>query len=333
MKFNHIQYFLILTILFYSCGVEEEIDESSYSNETTFGIRHDRSLSEYETIAANSDPNKPDFSSVISFSYSLDGSSNHDYVASGVLIDSEWILTAGHNFYDTQSQNNPALVSGISVKVGNNPNNPDSIVTVSELVFHPTWLDGQQGIEHANDLCLVKLTVPITGITPAILFSTNSEQLNEEVWHCGFGVYSDQPGQDSNLDSNKHAIQNILDRIETGFETSVGGIIYSGGLLAFDFDNPSGTINSLGDDLVNEDESILGLGSSSPICLNFEGTTVTGDSGGPLFLKDNGVWKVVGILSGGAVDPINNYIDGDYGDISIYTQVSSVYNWINSTIN
>ena len=330
MRVNYKYLILLLIIVSVSCNNEGDIIEPN--EEITFGIRHDKSLSDYENIAASSDPDLPAFSTVVAFEYSLDGSENRDFVASGVIIDNEWILTAAHNFFDAEEQSSPAPTSGIIIKVGNDPNTPTATYRVSEMILHPTWVSGNQEYNDANDLCLIKSSAMITNIQPANLYAETNEQLGNIVWHCGFGDYSKLAGQSPDLDSKKHAIENTLDRVQTGFQTSSGGIDYTGGLLAFDFDNPTGTINSLGDDTINEDEGYLGVGTSSPMALNLEGTTVTGDSGGPLFLYDNGEWKVAGILSGGAFEPIRGHIDGNYGDISIYTRVSTSIDWIQAVI-
>lgn len=324
------QFFFFAFLLFLaSCGGDEIIEPSA---EVTFGIRHDRTLEQYEAIAASSDPSRPDFAPVVAFEYSLDGSNNKEYVASGVLIDDDWILTAGHNFYDAQDQSSAAPLAGIDVLVGNDPNNPQGVYSVAEIVYHPTWLAGFQELADANDLCLVRLSSPVTGIPPASLYSTTNENIGGQVWHCGFGDYSMLAGQNSDLLSKKHAMENILDRAQGGFQTSTGGNNYPGGLLAFDFDHPDGSLNTLGDAIINADEAELGNGSSDATALNFEGTTTAGDSGGPLFLNNNGNWQVVGILSGGASAPIDGHIDGNYGDISIYIRVSSAMGWIQSVV-
>lgn len=333
-----IKQLLLLSLLasfLFSCAVDDEI--SSDDNPSAFGIRHDKLLSEYELAASNQAPynttEHPDFASVICFTYSLDGSSQQDFVATGVLVAPFWILTAGHNFFVADEQNDPAKPEGITVNIGTDPNNPTETYSVEELVFHPTWLNQSEVIVNANDLCLVRISSPINNIAPVILNSELQEPISSKAWYSGYGDYSFRPDQDNEAYSKRHAVENILDRQINGINSETAtGERYEGGLVAFDFDSPLGTINSLGDDFTSEDEPLLGGGTSDNLALDLEGTTVEGDSGGPLFLNVNGEWVVVGILSGGANEPIEDHVDGSYGDISIFTKVSTSLPWINSII-
>ena len=127
-------------------------------------------------------------------------------------------------------------------------------------------------------------------------------------------------------------MENTLDRKVTGITTSINNVNYVGGLLAFDFDHPSGTINALGDDYFSEDEKLLGEGTSSEEAHEFEGCTVEGDSGGPLFVRDGNTWKLAGVLSGGLSEPVPNYKTSSYGDVSIFTRVSQNISWIESIV-
>lgn len=322
--------FVLTLFLASACAGEPEIIE--FSEDRTFGIRHDRTLEDYEAIATISTPEYPNFSAVVNFSYSLNGKDKEEYTATGTLISPEWILTAGHNFFDIQDQNSPAPASGIRVKTGNDPNNPKKTYRVEKVVYHPTWLAGLQDYRDANDLCLVKLSTPITDIVPVALHTSSTENLGANIWFAGFGDYSQTVGQDSDEDSKLHAMENILDRVVDGFTTVADGKQYPGGLLAFDFDHPQGKINSLGDDLVNADEALLGPGTSESTALNLEGSTVEGDSGGPLFVFFEGKWEIAGVLSGGADNPIDDFSDSSYGDISIFTRVSTAKDWIFSVI-
>ncbi len=326
-------------ILFSSCSNDDEDDfEEINSTARTFGIRDDRTLIQYEAIATNESPyntnDYPDFSPVVSFTYSLDGSDDYEFVATGVLIHSDWILTAGHNFYISDDQNEPAIESGILVNFGIDPNNPDFTREVEELVFFPSWLFQDDVYGYGNDLCLVRLSNPVINITPAIVYGGDDENIGGTTWYAGFGDYSQQPGNDPDLYSLKHAIENVLDRKVDGIlSEDANGNTYFGGLVAFDFDSPDGSINALGDDYEGEDEVLLGGGTSEATVMEFEGCTVEGDSGGPLFLNMDGNWVVIGILSGSPFDPIPNYKDGSYGDISIFIRVSTATDWITSVIN
>ena len=303
----------------------------------TFGVRHDKALAEYESVATNQAPyntaDYPDFSSVVMFNYSLDGSDNRELLATGTLVHPEWILTAGHNFFDPQEQTSPALVGGIQVLAGNDPNNPSATYEVESLIFHPTYITSDGSYDLGNDLCLVKLKNPISNITPSTMHTTSTEPIGGVTWYCGYGDYSTQAGQDKDLFSKKHAVQNTLDRKVDGLTSGTGGNTFPGGLLAFDFDSPMGNVNSLGDDLVNTDEALLGAGDSDAAALDFEGTTVQGDSGGPLFVEIDGVWQLTGVLSGGADQPIDDHKDSSYGDISIFMRISTNKAWIESVIN
>ncbi|MGB0605959.1 MAG: S1 family peptidase [Candidatus Latescibacterota bacterium] len=336
---------LLISTLFIACGsdgdnpvswdeedVLDEAEEDVTSAVYTFGIRHDRTLAQYEAVARNVAPyntaDYPDFAPVVAFSYGSEAEDTGEYVATGTLISPHWILTAGHNFFSSDEQEQPTQPTGITVLLGADPNTTPSVHSVAELVFYPSWIEQDELMYSANDLCLVRLAEPITSVEPAVVNTSLDEPIGSVSWFCGFGDYSEQEGQDPDALSKRHALQNTLDRKVDGISSRSGGVEYFGGLLAFDFDAPDGTINSLGDGLVNEDEALLGPGNSGAQALPFEGATVEGDSGGPLFVRINGVWTLAGVLSGGATDPIENHRDSSYGDISIFIRVATHAEWI-----
>lgn len=337
-KYDYIKFVISVLLLIFilsSCNKDDEKeDDKKATVTTTFGIRHDKRLSDYEAVITSGGNDLPNFNAVVFFEYSLDGSNNREFTATGTLIKENWILTAAHNFFVADEQSSPATASGIQVLVGNDPNSPTKTISVEKIELFPTWVSSPNSdFRTANDLCLVKLSSPITDIQPVELFRNNTEAIGSMVWFCGFGDYSKQAGQDPNKISKKHAIANILDRKKEGIETRINNITYTGGLLAMDFDHPDGSINTLGDAVKNADEIFLGDGDSSPTALELEGSTVEGDSGGPLFVKDGNTWKLAGVLFGGAADPIANHKDSSYGDISIFTRVSQHITWIDSVVN
>ncbi len=298
-----------------------------------FGIRHDRELHAYEEIAAKQHPERPDFSPVLCLEYSLKAHKRPEFIATGVLISDRWVLTAGHNVYDASEQRRVADAEGIYVLLGNDPNRPQAEIRVVEVHVHPSWAKGHQELKHANDLCLLKLAQPIKQLRPASLHRAGEERIGSVIWHAGFGDYSEREGQDPDALSRKHAGQNILDRVQSDLISPYGKRYYPGGLLAIDFDSPTGMKNSLGDRLIYEEEKILGRGQSEALPLDLESTSVEGDSGGPLFVLHKGNWEVAGILSAGLTEPLLGHIDGDYGDISVYIRVADSLDWIDSVMN
>jgi hypothetical protein len=330
---------VLFALLLAGCGDDDSSGplDSEQASPITFGIRHDRTLDEYEAIGANQSPYNtsayPDFSPVVAFSYSLDGSDEAEYVATGTLIDPHWILTAGHNFFESSDQDAPAPPSGISVLVGSDPNNPVSRHRVAALIFHPTWIEQNDVYGNANDLCLVQLADPIHSLVPAELNFSGDEPIGDTVWYCGFGDYTEWLEQDPATFSLRHAYENILDRKSAGIFTSADGMRYEGGLLAFDFDSPLEDINTLGDDFISEDEPLLGAGDSAAMPTEFEGSTVQGDSGGPLFIRVGNAWQVAGVLSGSPEEPLEGHTGNSYGEISIFTRLYTHRQWIETVLN
>lgn len=88
-------------------------------------------------------------------------------------------------------------------------------------------------------------------------------------------------------------------------------------VMLTDFDNPTGTSNSL---------AALG---SNPNPTAQEGNLIWGDSGGPVTLNVGGEEQIVGVNSG-IINQNGNGFTGDYGDLSIFSRTSVAYNWIMS---
>jgi hypothetical protein len=125
-------------------------------------------------------------------------------------------------------------------------------------------------------------------------------------------------GYISNTYGTKRAMRNIIDLII--FPN--GTISPNGTILLSDFDSPGDANNSLGS-------------GSSPTPLDLEGMVAPGDSGGPVFIEEGGIWYIAGVHSFLA-DPGpptgNGQVDARYGDIMGSTRVSSYAGWINSVV-
>ena len=93
----------------------------------------------------------------------------------------------------------------------------------------------------------------------------------------------------------------------------------SGGLLAFDFDAPRETSNTLGDSFGAFEN--LPAGSSGSFPLEFEVSTAEGDSGGPLIARVDDHWRIFGTVSYGSSD-------STYGDITVFSRIYNQLDWI-----
>ena len=70
MKYINRYLLLVFVIIFISCSDDEDIIQPN--EDTTYGIRHDRSLTDYENAAASTNQNLPDLASAANLLSSLE---------------------------------------------------------------------------------------------------------------------------------------------------------------------------------------------------------------------------------------------------------------------
>jgi Trypsin len=265
-----------------------------------------------------------------------EGMNNFD--ATGVLIASDWVLTAAHNW-------NNANVTNLTFTVGGTLYNGN----LAQRFQHPNWnaspaplMNAAVGISQGWDIALFRLTAPVAGIAPAQLYAGTNE-LNSQVYTLGFGNTGTgtAPAMPPAVRGSIHAISNTIDRVTS---QTAGG--FSGGQLFYDFDSGAAGGNTLAtaglpdndafSTTLNPAGTIFGTTSTTTQIMRdtsiIEGGTAQGDSGGPTFIFDGGAWKVAGITSWG-INPANNFGNtGLYGDVTAVTRVSEHITWINSII-
>lgn len=234
-------------------------------------IRHDLADSNYLSLASQ-------YGSV-----GRVGITNSGFVASGVLIAENWVLTAAHLM-----DNNKAPTT---FRLGANS------YGIAERIIHP---DYNGNLALGNDIALFRLSTSVTDIAPAALFS-GLDEVGGIGTSVGFGMTGNGlTGIDFSAGAGtKRAGNNTVDALGSVFGLDAD-------ILVYDFDNPlGGSINSLG----------------SADALPMEYLIAFGDSGGGMFQTIGGSNVLTGITS--FIASVDGATDGTYSDVGGATRVSS----------
>ena len=271
-------------------------------------IRNDVNDSVYTSLAAQSVYDS------VGFLRWNEGASG--YIASGTLIAPEWVLTAGHVVGGTNDSG-----AGISEMIFGLSSSYDGMgVSALRWIPYPGWSSSGGNLWNGVDLGLVRLSQPITSVTPAqIDFSTSPVGLLGT--NVGYGRSGLGTGGMTTAAGTKRAGQNMIDA-RGGMATTMG----SGTLLDLngisptvlfqDFDHPTNLVAS-------------SMGSAIPVAQEY--LIGSGDSGGGLFIDVGGVTKLVGVHSFLASLPYpldTTGANADYGDLAGSVSVQSFENWI-----
>lgn len=215
---------------------------------------------------------------------------SQDY-AVGVLVSPTWVLTAAH------------FVEDSSVWMFGN-----EYYKTKRIVKHPKLEPGSSETQwEGYDMALVELENPVLNVKPAIRYRRENE-VQAMITKIGFGYIGDgmeglvTPRKQERLGGN-----NIVEAAGGTFE----GRDFSSDVLVCDFDDPNDTGSNK-------------FGSAEP--LEFEIGGSKGDSGGGVFIEEEGQQKLVGIVSGA----LNREIK--YGGVMALARVSSANFWIDSVI-
>ncbi len=214
---------------------------------------------------------------------------------SGVLIDSQWVLTAGHVIVGNDDLGGG--ISDIQFFTGHDLFGGDYQRAIADAWYIYPGFSGSHAPATGVDLGLLHLTDPVVGVDPAVLFS-GEDQRGTVMHMAGFG----RPGTAANgygaFDGIKRAGNNIAQ--EFGGDRPPWHRAESQYWLA-DF-------NAFYDD-------------AQPL----EWQTTPGDSGGGWFAQVGGEMQLVGINSGWL---------GDYGDgVSTAIRTSLYNDWIYETMD
>jgi hypothetical protein len=156
-------------------------------------------------------------------------------------------------------------------------------------------------------MALIELDKPVGDIKPASRYYGNKE-LGQIITKIGYGyIGNGKLGLSTPREQLKLGGQNVVDVIGGEFENRQ----FSTNVMISDFDSP-------------ESPELNHFGSSIPLELEIGGSK--GDSGGGIFINDNGQYFLIGIVSGA----LNREIK--YGSVMALARVSTANKWIDSTI-
>ncbi len=220
---------------------------------------------------------------------------------SGTYLGEGWVLTAAHLFgpginpIDTKY-----FLDGVQYNV-------------AQIAVHPEWT-GQ--FAEGHDFALVRLTSPIAGLGGVPFYGgTVQDLLGETLTYSGFGFEGNgSDGGDFPL-GTLHTAQNRVDARGQSvpfFEEDNNGVAYDEQVFFADFDDPT--------------ESNDGYAWSPNNTLTFEGLIAGGDSGGGVFLDDNGTLRLVGANS--FLLGTDGAANGSYSDIAGAGGLDGVLPWI-----
>lgn len=243
-------------------------------------------------------------------------------VASCVLIDNKFILSAAHVFVESDKVQDTLILDNGDMMVRNVPvnhriANPGDFYFVfgehklyaSKIRIHPNFLDKEKKINHHFDLSLVTLTRSKHNIKPAKI-NLKKNELSSKVVGVGYGASgkADKP-HEVIRGKKKIAGENVVD--------SLGGAKLHGDntQLLCDFDHP-------------RLEKFNKIGSKTAMPLEY--TASGGDSGGGLFRRVNKHnWELIGVFSSYKSDlKLLSESNSYYGTLMFWTRVSVFKSWI-----
>ena len=215
------------------------------------------------------------------------------FSGSGVMISDRWILTAGH-IAQSKASGGTFMVGGINY-------------TVQSTVLHPSF--GSSSGSFSHDLGLLYLSAPITGIGSAEMLRLDppTSILGKEATYVGFGLSGTGL---TGAPSTPIELRAFTNKIE--FYGRQYGLTDTS--FVSDFDDPFGQINRQ---------------DSEPVATRLEGAVAPGDSGGGVFVTENGVRYLIGINSySGYVSAATS--NSKYGGLSGAVDLQHFHSWISA---
>ncbi|MFZ5776000.1 MAG: Calx-beta domain-containing protein [Thermodesulfobacteriota bacterium] len=188
--------------------------------------------------------------------------------------------------------------------------------------LYPEMLITEQGVWH--DLALVTLEQAAPEAAARYALYTGDDEVGLIATLAGYGQAQDSGGVAlPESGATRRAGENTIDSVGTPLAL----FAWHGSLdeqLFYDYDDGTVAHDTLGLLLADPD---LGLGGA-------EAMITPGDSGGGLFVEQDGAWQVAGInsyVTRWASTDLTGIAEGSQGDVGVATRVSSYAEWIETS--
>lgn len=235
-------------------------------------------------------------------------------VFSGALIDSQHVLTAAHVV--SGQTGNPGNVS-FTLNVGGDLTHTFTAAAITVFPGYTGTTPGANGVWY-DDLAIITLSAPATAGVP-VYGLYNQSLKGQTLTLVGYGSGGDGfKGVTSGASTSvKRVGKNRVDQL---FVDDDGG--KHDEVFMFDFDGP------------NSSSNVFGTNSSPNLTLgaSIEAQYASGDSGGPVFVEDGGVWKIVGVATFNGSTSLSSGSNVKFGSIGGGTVVASYIPWIEAAV-
>lgn len=230
---------------------------------------------------------------------------------SGALIGDGYVLTAAHVV--AGQVNTPGNVH-FNLNYGGDLTQSISAAAIYVFPGYNGTTSGSNGVWH-DDLAVVKLSTPAPLGVPVYGLAGSAPGQGTTITLVGYGGAGD--GSSGITAGSNAKIKRVGEnRVDALLVDDDGGSAME--ILGFDFDGPNGTTNVFG----TSTPANRTLGAS------LEAQFAGGDSGGPIFVRDNGVWKITGIATFNGKTDLSGGSTVNFGSIGGGTIVASYASWI-----